>query len=288
MSLNRLNLSNSKIDFLEFGKPEINYTSGGVLYKYIEEDDLGNPKYLYKTGNLVNKRFSNKEVVIEQICNDILDYLGIEHAVYSIITSTLSLNEKWIRQDILISKSEWFINKHDRFLHADKLIDSKYFRKPEAYYSILDLVPDIKDSLNNMILFDYLVNNTDRHFKNFGFIADNSINTVRLAPLYDHGFSLGIEYDSEYLSAVLDEEEDEYDLDIEVNLENCDTCKSFGSTNKSCLKLVEKSNLLLGTTLSDILSIVDKYHQYLSEENITFAKILLTDRYNTLKERYGN
>lgn len=284
-----IDIGKDYVDFNNFGIVDINYTSGGVLYKYVEKDIEGNPQYLYKSGVLLNKRFSSREAVIECICSEILDYLEIPHAIYTLAKSKLSLTSKWISQEILISKSKWFLNESKEiFVHASKIVPEDTFRKPLAYYNILDLLPNLEDDLNNMILFDFLVNNTDRHFKNFGFVTNIETEETRLSPLYDHGFCLGIEYDSEYLSMVLDDEEDDLDFDLEENLHNSDTCKSFGTSNRSCLSLVKSSKLLQGKSLDVLLEIIDKYADYLPKNNIEFAKIILTTRYKILEERYGN
>lgn len=276
------------VDFSNFGIQSINYMSGGILYKYLERDNTDMSLYLYKTGILSDRKFKDKEVFIEQICSDILDYLDIPHAKYSIVKSKLSRSVKWLPQEIFISKSKWFYNENkETFLHANKIIPVELFRNPLAYYKILDLLPHIEESLNNMILFDFLVNNVDRHFKNFGFITNIETKEVKLAPLYDHGFCLGIDYDREFLNLILDEDEDDLDFDLEENLRDSDSCKSFASKNKNCLNLVESSNLLKGKSLDIILGIVDKYKDYLPADNIKFAKIILELRFKILKERYG-
>ena len=46
-------------------------------------------------------------------------------------------------------------------------------------------------ALNDMIVFDALIFNTDRHYGNFGFLVDSHNNKiVAPAPLFDHGNSL--------------------------------------------------------------------------------------------------
>ena len=47
------------------------------------------------------------------------------------------------------------------------------------------------DFLADMLLFDAVIRNTDRHLGNFGFLVDILINKVIApAPLFDHGLSL--------------------------------------------------------------------------------------------------
>lgn len=47
------------------------------------------------------------------------------------------------------------------------------------------------EALNEMLIFDALICNTDRHFGNFGFMIDSRSNTITSpAPLFDHDNSL--------------------------------------------------------------------------------------------------
>lgn len=47
------------------------------------------------------------------------------------------------------------------------------------------------DALNDMLVLDAVIMNTDRHFGNFGFLLDNNTNKIiEPAPLFDHGNSL--------------------------------------------------------------------------------------------------
>ncbi len=51
---------------------------------------------------------------------------------------------------------------------------------------------DIVRDLDRMIVFDYLIGNTDRHLNNFGLIRDaTTLEWKRFAPLYDNGTSMG-------------------------------------------------------------------------------------------------
>ena len=57
------------------------------------------------------------------------------------------------------------------------------------YYETLG--KNFVEALNDMLVLDAVIMNTDRHFGNFGFIIDNKTNKiVAPAPLFDHGNSL--------------------------------------------------------------------------------------------------
>ncbi len=53
------------------------------------------------------------------------------------------------------------------------------------------LGPEYVDALNDMIVFDAVIYNTDRHYGNFGVLVDSKTNQIIApAPLFDHGNSL--------------------------------------------------------------------------------------------------
>lgn len=60
------------------------------------------------------------------------------------------------------------------------------------YNDIKNLVSDeIMSGIDDMIVFDYIIENKDRHFNNFGFIRNNNTGEIeKLAPIFDNGFSL--------------------------------------------------------------------------------------------------
>ena len=50
---------------------------------------------------------------------------------------------------------------------------------------------DYLNAFSDMMIFDAVICNTDRHFGNFGLMVDNKTNRpVSFAPLFDHGLSL--------------------------------------------------------------------------------------------------
>ena len=57
------------------------------------------------------------------------------------------------------------------------------------YYCSLG--PDYKKALRDMLVYDAVICNTDRHFGNFGLLIDSITNQIMApAPLFDHGNSL--------------------------------------------------------------------------------------------------
>ena len=94
---------------------------------------------------------------------------------------------KW--EGNLCSACELFTSKEYSFMPIGRLVRSGGFEAVKSFYSSLN--EDFQQALRNMIVFDAVVLNTDRHLGNFGFLIDNSTNEISTpAPLFDHGNSL--------------------------------------------------------------------------------------------------
>ena len=105
--------------------------------------------------------------------------MGIDHVPYHL--------GKW--KGIICSTCELFTSKQYSYLPICKVKTSggfegvveEYRRRGGRYY----------DAFVDMIVFDAVVCNTDRHCGNFGFLVDNDSNQiVAPAPLFDHGNAL--------------------------------------------------------------------------------------------------
>ena len=74
----------------------------------------------------------------------------------------------------------------EKDLDADGFPTMKAVRE---YYKTLG--NEFVKALDDMIVLDALICNTDRHYGNFGFLVDNKTNKIAApAPLFDHGNSL--------------------------------------------------------------------------------------------------
>ena len=89
----------------------------------------------------------------------------------------------------ICSTCELFTDQGHSFIPVGRIVKKGGFRAVEAYYR--QLGPEYERALRDMLLFDAVICNTDRHFGNFGFLIDNATNKiVAPAPLFDHGNSL--------------------------------------------------------------------------------------------------
>ncbi len=198
------------------------FTTNGMLPKCWRRID-GKIK-LYK-GGTSGASNTGKEPYSEYYASQVAQALGIDAVSYSL--------SKW--QGVLCSVCDLFTSKNYSFLPVGRVVTSGGLKAVRQYYEKLG--PKFVKALDEMLVFDALVFNSDRHFGNFGFLVDNKTNKiVKPAPLFDHGNSL-------FNFAGRD------DLASDVALDNyaktllpCVT-DDFLSAAKSCLSKRQKESL---------------------------------------------
>ena len=94
---------------------------------------------------------------------------------------------KWKKQ--LCSACELFTSKDIAFVPIGRVVKTGGMRAVREYYE--NLGSEYVDALNDMIVLDAVIYNTDRHFGNFGVLRDNHTGKVLgAAPIFDNGLSL--------------------------------------------------------------------------------------------------
>lgn len=89
---------------------------------------------------------------------------------------------KW--KSRLCSRCELFTSKAVSFVPVGQIVTSGGMQAVIDYYGTLDTA--CKAMLEDMLVFDAVIGNTDRHFGNFGFLVDAATNTLKgTAPLFD-------------------------------------------------------------------------------------------------------
>lgn len=89
----------------------------------------------------------------------------------------------------LCSTCELFTSKDVSYLPVGRIVTKGGMAAVSACFD--QLGPRFVSALNDMLLLDAVICNTDRHFGNFGFLIDNHTNQIMApAPLFDHGNSL--------------------------------------------------------------------------------------------------
>lgn len=157
-----------------------NNTADGMLRKaWIIEDGI---RYLLKGGYKSETLQPFNEVLASEICRR----LGFDHVEYSLA----------IYKDMVVSKCPCFIDVNSELITARQIMDDtiddydSYIKKLES-----EGIEDARIKMENMFILDYLMLNEDRHLNNFGIIRNvNTLKWMGVAPIFDNGQSLNIQY----------------------------------------------------------------------------------------------
>lgn len=152
------------------------FTTNGMLPKCWRRKD--GKIMLYKGGTSGASNTGN-EPYSEYYAAQVAKALGVNAIEYGL--------SKWKGE--LCSTCELFTSKEYSFLPVGRVVTSGGMKAVREYYEKLGQT--FVDALNDMLVLDAIIMNTDRHFGNFGFIVDNKTNKiVAPAPLFDHGNAL--------------------------------------------------------------------------------------------------
>jgi serine/threonine-protein kinase HipA len=239
-------------------------TSKGILYKCI--GNIDGKKVYIKTGTKFRNKFSVLEPVSEAIASEIIAKFNLACAHNWV--SEMKLPE--FDKEEVVNISEDFLNADESLLSIRSLLGNNISN--DLYKDVLLIIPNFKVDIDRMIVMDFLINNIDRHLRNFSLVLRNG-EIIKFSPLYDHGLSL-----------YADIQDFELEQDDKESWEMIDECKPFRESHYKQLELIGDVKLER-VNLKDILSIVDKYKTYLSSYRIECIKYLLEKRYNYLIDR---
>ena len=152
------------------------FTTNGMLPKCWRR--INGKVYLYK-GATSGASNTGNEPYSELYAYEIGTALGMNVVPYKV--------SKWMKQ--LCSACELFTSRDIAFVPIGRVVKTGGMRAVREYYE--NLGSEYVDALNDMIVLDAVIYNTDRHFGNFGVLVDSKTNKIIApAPLFDHGNSL--------------------------------------------------------------------------------------------------
>lgn len=158
--------------------------TGSFLKSY---SDLGNKKIYYKLSNYdPYLGIIGHECVNEIIVDRLLDILNIEHLSYQLIHADILIDDKII--DTYLCKSEDFKKPNESKLALDAYYQVERINNESPLQFCLR--NNFSNYIYQMLVVDYLILNRDRHGANIEVLRNNKTNSIRLAPLFDHGLSL--------------------------------------------------------------------------------------------------
>jgi hypothetical protein len=152
------------------------FTTGGVLPKAWKRNEKRIIQ-LWKRGTFGGRNTGN-EPYAEFYAAQVANRLGLSHVHYDL--------KEW--KGVLCSVCDLFTSEDVSFVPATKWIGNQF---PASLMIGMRRSESIYQSLADMILFDFLIRNTDRHLNNFGVLQDNQSGEVLgLAPVFDNGSSM--------------------------------------------------------------------------------------------------
>lgn len=152
------------------------FTTNGMLAKSWRR--LQGKTLLYKSGT---EGFANSglEPYSEFYASQVADVMEINHVKYNL--------SKW--KGKLCSTCELFTDINTSYIPIGRIVKDGGMDAVLEYYRSLG--EDCYQELLDMLVFDAIILNEDRHFGNFGVLVDNHTNKiVAMAPIFDNGLSL--------------------------------------------------------------------------------------------------
>ncbi len=152
------------------------YTTNGMLRKCWRRID--GKIYLYKGGTSGGANTGN-EPYSEFYASQIAEAMGIHHVIYGLA--------KW--KGILCSTCELFTSIDISFVPIYKFVQDAGLKQTASF--LKSLGQEFYDEFADMMVFDALIYNADRHAGNYGLLLDSKTNKpLRLAPIFDNGLGL--------------------------------------------------------------------------------------------------
>ena len=207
----------------------------------------------------------------EVIASKIMGRLDIPHVKYSLI----------MEEEYPYSICEDFITPQTELISAWYVMQTE--KKPnhisvyQHYVNCCEKlgIPKIKESLDQMMVVDYLIANEDRHQNNFGVIRDvKKLNFIGSAPLFDSGTSLWFDKPTPMIGRT-------------AKLQ----CKPFKNTHEEQIKLVSSFEWL---DISKLNGIEEEFRELVRAsifiDNIRCDAICkaMKERVNSLKKVIDN
>lgn len=250
-----------KKEGFDFSSPD--NTSDGCLKKRWKIID--GKRCLIKGGSDIARQQPFNEVIATKI----MQRLNIPHVPY---TMTWDNGSPY-------SVCEDFITSDTELVAAWRIINSKKKSNNMSVYQHFvscckDFgITDIEQSLDKMLVLDYIIANEDRHLNNFGLVRNaETLEWIGFAPIYDSGSSLG--YDK---------------LPTQIRMQADITCKPFKKSHIEQLKLVSDFSWIDFDKLADIDEIIkevmstEEASELIDERRITAISDAVRSRIDVLQ-----
>lgn len=165
------------------------FTTNGTLKKFWRRCDDGIIE-LVKGDAMFGGDMSRSQAVNEYFAAQLAEAMGAAHVPYD-----LDAIKKADGTDDIVCVAPLFTSEHVGFVPANEFfteqgIDmSAGLGSPQVQRALAEAFDD--DAYADMMIFDAIIGNRDRHLGNFGYLRDNDTGEyIKPAPLFDNGMSL--------------------------------------------------------------------------------------------------
>lgn len=209
----------------DYGYRNPDLTTGGSLRKYWRYNEADKKSYLVKGGSKPDLQ----EPFNEYFAHLLLEELHFKHTPYVL--------EKEGGEYVSVCPC---IADIDNEMISAVDIQRKYGIE-KTYHGLLALAgregcAGFDDEINKMIILDYLIDNIDRHWHNFGILRNSQTGTwAGLIPVFDNGYSL---WNKDFVDSRIVSES-----------------MSFADSNEECMKLVDVHKYV--QSVPDMIGIFD-------------------------------
>lgn len=155
------------------------FTTDGALGKTWFREDSSNEIYLLKQQN-----YRSEQAKAEFLACQVAKAFGIKCVEYDFLGNAFG-----------VCKCKSFCDEKIGLVQIHRLIEEEF----KDYYNYALAAKKLfgEKLFNDMIVFDVLILNKDRHYGNFGFLINNKNNKIlRPAPMYDNGYCIFRKSDS--------------------------------------------------------------------------------------------
>lgn len=163
-------------------------SSSGTAGSFLKATSaFGDKKTYYKLSSYDSiKGVVGHECVNEIIADRLLTILGVEHLHYQLIHADIQVNEQTI--ETYLCASEDFKQRGEDKVALDVFYELEHHtgETPLAFC----IRNGWADHIYKMLVVDFLLLNRDRHGANIEVLRNTKKNSIRLAPIFDHGLSL--------------------------------------------------------------------------------------------------
>ncbi len=152
------------------------FTTAGMLRKGWRRI---NGRIMLSKGGTSGAANAGNEPYSEFYASQIAERMGVKHVPYKLAS--------W--KNCICSTCELFCDKDHSYVPIYRLVENCTLRTAAQYCKNMGV--DVYNEFVDMLIFDALIYNEDRHFGNFGMMVDNKTNKpYAFAPIFDNGISL--------------------------------------------------------------------------------------------------